>query len=388
MSDPKVEPEWIVVGKDDPEYVRGGLNRYVQGLAAGLRERDVPFNLEVVGHESVGEIVSPARGSVFRRTLHFFARGWDLGAGNPRVLNIHFALYGAPFLLGFRMRRAVRVLQNRAGENTRLLTHFHGPWAEEVAVAREGRRAMSYNLRRAIERFVLRNSDRVIVLSESFAEVAVERYSVDPTLVEVVPPGIDREWFRPLGPVVRTREEIRLVAVRRLTPRMGHIALLNLLEQLDFDIDGVQVHLEIIGTGDEAGAIAEWVRRNERADRVSILGSVADHVLRDAVASADASVIPTLELEGFGLVVLEAFASGTPVLSTGQGGLKQAMGPWASAPWIFSIDDAEAFSQSLRAAAELKRSVDGLHDLQGYAKSFRWDSAIESFERLAAEKGA
>ena len=70
--------------------------------------------------------------------------------------------------------------------------------------------------------------------------------------------------------------------------------------------------LLIAGDGPLAGALAERAARPPLAGRVRMLGRISDAELIDVYRAADVAVVPTLAVEGFGLVVLEAAACGTP----------------------------------------------------------------------------
>ena len=114
-----------------------------------------------------------------------------------------------------------------------------------------------------------------------------------------------------------------LLTVARLVARKGHLKVLEAL----VDLPGV--NYVIAGEGPERAAIETAVRRLGLADRVRLLGDVADEALPDIYRSADIFVMPTTKTkddrEGFGTVYLEAQLFGLPVIATKQPGVDEAI---------------------------------------------------------------
>lgn len=357
--------------------MQGGLNRYVSGLVDEFREQERPFEIHAVSSHLDSRYGSTRATSLLKRAWSFARTGWT-EAPRVDVVNVHFALYGLPYLVGNRLRIGF----SKRGA-PKVVVHFHGPWAEESRAAGEGRLVVSF--KRAVERIVLRQAQHVIVLSEEFQRVARESYRVPNGKLSVVPPGIDKRWFT-RGPedLSTHRDEVELVCVRRLTPRMGHIELLDLLESVDFKVDDRPIGLSIIGRGDQEGTLMTWVSAHAREDRVRILGSLTDEELISRLDAADVSVVPTLALEGFGLVVLEAMARGLPVVSTGQGGLREAMGPWGTQPYVFSLSSAEELTEGVRRAAADRENPHARANLITYAAGFSWSAVVQRLQEIVS----
>ena len=100
------------------------------------------------------------------------------------VVDSHFALYGLLPVLATRLR------------SKPLVVHFHGPWAEESRVAGQ-RSGVILSVKRLMEAALYGRATRLVTLSEAFKAILVERYRVDPSRVEVIPPGVDLDRFRP-----------------------------------------------------------------------------------------------------------------------------------------------------------------------------------------------
>ncbi|MBV8951583.1 MAG: glycosyltransferase family 4 protein [Actinobacteria bacterium] len=187
----------------------------------------------------------------------------------------------------------------------------------------------------AAGRRVLRRSSGVVAAGTYPARM-VERTARRGLRGVVVPPGVDVERFRPATgdderAAVRASfglaMERRLVlGVSRLVPRKGFDVLIDALTRLDDD-----VVLAIAGAGRDRRRLEARAARRGVAERVTFLGRVPDDELAGLYRSADVFAMPCrerwggLEAEGFGIVFLEAAASGLPVVAGRSGGAQEAV---------------------------------------------------------------
>lgn len=302
--------------------VSGGAERIFSELAAGLPEMKIQFVGAVAGRpelraESDGLIRSfaPEDSGTWTRLLG--ARRVltsMLQEEQPDVLASHFALYTLPILSKLAQQPFVM--------------HFHGPWAMESGV--EGGRALSVFAKRQIEHMVYSRADRAIVLSESFAALLHGRYGIPRERIRIVPGAVDLDRFN----VVQTRKEARdflgwpndrpiLFSVRRLVHRMGLQQLIDALPSVRQRVPDVL--LLLAGTGPLRSDLEQRVKELDLGQSVRFLGFISEELLPLAYRGADLSVVPTLALEGFGLVAAESLASGTPAMVTPVGGLPEVV---------------------------------------------------------------
>jgi glycosyltransferase involved in cell wall biosynthesis len=346
----------------------GGLNRYYRSLFEQLPEahgvvvgpsEDAPSSINVVGAAQL-----PIR------LLHFL-RAARRRAGGADVIDVHFALYAAaPLLTGSFGGRP-------------LVFHFHGPWAEENIAAGDSSRAR-FALRASLERRVLRRADAYVVLSSAFRRVLVERYRIRPWDVHVWDPGVALDVFTP-GDRALARERLGLdptafvaVCVRRLVPRMGIDGLLDAWGQIADALPG-RAELLLVGDGALRESLAERATRPPLAGSVRVLGRVSDKQLVNAYRAADAAVVPSASLEGFGLIVPEAAGCGTPSIVTDAGGLPEAtiaLDPSLVVP----AGDVEALGGRLRAAAA--GSLPTRQATRRFAEGYSWARLAERHRSL------
>jgi glycosyltransferase involved in cell wall biosynthesis len=294
----------------------GGLDRYYTDLIGHLPEATGV----VIGAAGVPPprvvAVSQHDRRLPTRILAFWRAARRVGA-NARVVDAHFALYAAaPVLIGG--------LRDKA-----LIIHFHGPWADEN-VARGDHSHLRRVARKRLETAVYRRADQVVVLSSAFRQVLVQGYRVSPWIINVVPPGIDLARFT-RGSRHESRRRLDIgdeafvaISVRRLTPRMGLELLIDAWCEARSRLPPASTLL-IAGDGPLRPELERRAAAQDAGGSIRILGRVTDARLTELYSAADVAVVPTLEYEGFGLVVLEAAACGTPTIVTDAGGLPEAI---------------------------------------------------------------
>lgn len=297
-----------------------GVNRFYFDLWRHLPERDMEFHGCVLGSDRVANETGGRVRAFAPETLGLASRllaarrtvSQLMDERRPALVASHFALFALPVL-------------DRLG-NMPLAVHFHGPWARESAV--EGGSRPSVALKRAIERLVYRRADRIIVLSRAFARELTESYGVREDRVRIVPGGVTVDAFSRQPPRREARVQLGwpvdrpiILSVRRLVKRVGLEDLVDAMRTVEARIPDAL--LMIAG----AGPLQETLARRVGGERqgVKLLGRVPDHLLPLAYRAADLTVVPSVALEGFGLVTLESLAAGTPVLVTPVGGLPEVV---------------------------------------------------------------
>lgn len=119
----------------------------------------------------------------------------------------------------------------------------------------------------------------------------------------------------PRAPGARSSRNIAYVG--RLARNKGVHVLVQALRSLPRDI-----HLDILGEGSEAGYLARLVSELDLGSRVRFHGWAEPEAVRDLLSRSACLVVPSLWPEPFGLVVLEAFSAGCPVVASDTGGLR------------------------------------------------------------------
>lgn len=313
-----------------------------------------------------------------------------LAAEGTDVLHLHqpLAAYGA--LLSPAARRLPSLysfyspapLEYRSRHG--MTRHHLGGWAGGLGVAALW----------AIERACVRRASLIHVLSDFSAGQLWKLYGVPAERIVKIAGAVDLERFRPAADRAAVRRELglradrpALLTVRNLEARMGLDGLLRAMAVLRLRAPGAL--LLIGGAGSLRGELEALTASLGLQEHVRFLGFVPDAVLPRYYQAADAFVLPTRELEGFGLVTVEALACGTPVVGTPVGATPEILGP-LSPSLIFRSLAPEEMADDLGGFLESKERDPAAGDrlrqaCRRYAESrFGWEREVGELEAALA----
>ena len=343
----------------------GGLDRYFFSLLGALPRFGVAARGLVVGDAAALPDVPGV--SCFAPEGTGLARRWSalrtaVGRALPQsdLVVSHFAPYAFPVLDRVRGRP--------------LVVHFHGPWATESAVEGAGRASVA--AKRLLERVVYARGSRFVVLSRAFGTILERGYGVPAEAIRIVPGGVDLGRFSALG----SRDEARralgwptgrpmVVTVRRLVRAKGLENLIDAVDALRRRVPDVLV--TVVGSGPLAEPLRARVASLGLERWVRFAGFVPEDRLAAVYRAADLFVVPTVALEGFGLVVVEALACGTPVLVTPVAGLPEVvtdLDPGLVLPGAGPAELAAGMAAALTGAQRLPNEA----ACRAYAQRFDW----------------
>jgi glycosyltransferase involved in cell wall biosynthesis len=280
-------------------------------------------------------------------------------------------------------------------KNIPLVYYFHSPWHEEFlikkrvkkGIMREWTKAIAY-LMRWIEKRMFLRSDRIIVLSQYIFHKVLEIHHFTKRKIIRIPGGVDLHHFHlPVGGKAAAKSIAGLplgktvfFTVRNLVPRMG-------LESLIGAFNGSETLrqkglLLIGGTGFLEDRLKTMVDDLNLKNSIRFLGHIPDNDLPGIYQAADFFVLPTEKLEGFGLVILEAMACGTPVLGTPVGAIPEVIGSFDKR----LIFDGMRWSDMRRKMEEVIEKPHGYHFApegcrKFVEKNFSWKKVASSFEK-------
>jgi len=287
----------VVIDADVLGRQRTGDETYVTGLLRELASSDLRFAAVTRHPELVPEGIEP---------IELQARS--------QVLRMSFSL---PRLLR-RLRPAVAHFQHSlplACPSPAVVTVHDLSFERDSSVM--GRRDRLI-FRTMVPRSV-RRAARVLAVSELTKRDLIDLYDIPEEKIVVTPNGVDPA-FTPEGP--KADAEAYALFVGALQPRKDAPAAIEALALLG---NGA---LRLVVVGQDKGGRAEAeraVERNGLAGRVKFRGHVPQQELAALYRGAACLVFPS-RYEGFGLPMLEAMASGTPVVATTAGALPEVAG--------------------------------------------------------------
>jgi glycosyltransferase involved in cell wall biosynthesis len=254
-----------------------------------------------------------------------------------------------------------------------LVVHFHGPWAAESRLAGSRGAGVKY----CLERLRYAGADRFVVLSRRFRELLVATYRVPERRVRVIPPGVDLQRFR-AAPA--PEDSSTVLCVRRLERRMGIDVLLDAWPAVRAAHPGAR--LVIVGTGSEEAFLRERAARPDIAGSARLIGRVDDDRLGSLYSEAAVTVVPSVALEGFGLIALESLAAGRPAVVTDCGGLPDAVRGLDPSLVVRPGDGAALAARIDRA---LCGDVPDPRRCRAHAETFSWRAVAEQHAELYRE---
>ncbi len=223
--------------------------------------------------------------------------------------------------------------------NTPFVHCFYSPWHEEYLIKKrnmKGETPWSAKIiaffMKLLEKRLLSKTIKVFVLSRYSAEQISAIHQLPQERVVMIPGGIDVNRFRlPEGGKGATKKSLDIpsdktafLTVRNLVPRMGIENLIEAFKQSD--VLRKKGLLLIGGEGLLKESLRAMVEEYDLKASVKFLGRISEEDLPRYYQAADFFVLPTRELEGFGLVILEAMACGIPVLGTPVGAIPETIG--------------------------------------------------------------
>jgi glycosyltransferase involved in cell wall biosynthesis len=192
------------------------------------------------------------------------------------------------------------------------------------------RRQANLRARQSVERVVMSRCHRVAVLSQFMRQRVMGTHGISSDDIALIPGAVDPHAFVPLEDRRLAQAALNLpdnrmilFTVRNLVPRMGLENLLCAIEMLNSTQH--KLMLVIGGEGPLHAQLQADIRRKRLGHVVRLIGFVPESQLGHYYQAADLVLIPSLQLEGFGLVMVEAMACGTPVLGTPVGAIPEIL---------------------------------------------------------------
>lgn len=287
-----------------------------------------------------------------------------------------------------------------------VIYYFHSPWSSEHELKR-GIESMSFWnpmkplalleswFRKRHERSYLLTASGIVTLSEYMAGKMLEVHgekTMETIKRSVIPGGVDREIFHPVASInerndIRTRlslptDAFVIISSRRMIPRTGLDMLIQAFANFADDIKDKSL-LVLTGDGPLMTNLKEFTAELGVERSVIFTGHVPEPVLAEHYRCADLFVMPTRELEGFGLSTVEAMASGLPVIGTNIGGTPEILSR-ISRDLIIKEPTMEAIFEKIAEFAAMD-DLDGWREcsMKAVEERHTWKAHVDSFLNFA-----
>jgi glycogen(starch) synthase len=339
----------LIVTWEYPPIVEGGLARHARKLAEQLAADGLDVHVLTRGgadsparEERGGVVVHRVREPGYPPDLTDFI-SWvrqlneDLMTlGRALAQELQFDLvHGHDWLVAVASKRLADAMQ-RPLVTTVHATEFgrHQGW---VHVAPQS------DIHRT-ERWMVHAADQVIVCSHYMRGHVADIFDVEESRIAVIPNGIDPEDLQHSGDLdaLRARfaqpHERLVLLVGRLVYEKGFQVALDALPDVIEHVGDLR--FLVAGSGTADAELRAQTTRLGLDEHGTFLGWIGDDALHSLYRIADLTVVPSL-YEPFGLVALEAMASGCPCIVADTGGLREVVPPGERVGLRFNGGDAE-----------------------------------------------
>jgi phosphatidylinositol alpha-1,6-mannosyltransferase len=366
----------LVVTNDFPPR-QGGIQTFLYELVRRLP----PEQLAVYAsdHPAAAAFDSQLSFPVFRHPTGLLVPS---PAARRRVLQARAELGASSIWFGAAAPLGLLAAPLRAAGARRLVATTHG---------HEAGWAMLPGARQALRR-IAAGVDVLTYLGE-YTRRRLAAVVGDRTDLQRLTPGVDLDTFNPTisGEPVRERYGLTdrpvVVCVSRLVPRKGQDVLIRALPAVREQVPGAC--LLIVGGGRYEQRLRRLADHHGIADEVVFTGPVAFDELPRHFAAGDVFAMPCrtrrlgLDVEGLGMVFLEASASGLPVLAGDSGGAPDAVRAGVTGEVVPGADVAAVASQLTSLLTDRPRAeAMGRAGRQWTEQAWRWDSIADRLAGL------
>jgi len=358
-------------------------------MVAGGAERCVVEHLKRLSRER------------FRVELGLFAPDGPLRAEVPDDVPVHHVRGGRPSNLLARTWSLRRLIADRGYD----LVVSHLAEADTIslrALRRRSRgvprvcfihfdvagrrlRATRMRVQKRLARRLYGRAHRIVCLTRRTADWIAEACAVEAERIRVIPNGLDHQGVRALAgepPPAWPAPGLRLLALGRLVGQKGFDILLDAFARAR--ARGLEASLLVLGEGERRRELERQAGELQVRDVVSLPGHAANPY--PALRAADAFVLSS-RWEGFGLVVLEAMALGTPVVSTDcRSGPREILD---GTGLLVPPEDPGALADALlEIAADPERRARLAEQARARSLDFDWDAILPQIEEVYLEAAA
>ncbi len=389
-------PRILILSWEYPPIVAGGLARHVHKLSEALAAQGVEVHVLTRGARD--HVAEELRGGVHIHRVAEDPMPRDLDAFVAWVEGMNSHMHAAGRQLGKRL--AFDVVHGHdwlvAGAAAGLAERLRCPYLTTIHATEYGRHQgwvdkhpQSYI--HGIETWMARRADHVITCSHYMRGHVADVYEIDERRVTVIPNGIDPADLQPVADLDELRARFatpadRLVLlVGRLVYEKGFQIALDALPQVIRRAG--RVRFLIAGSGTHQAELEQQARRLGLMRHGTFLGWIGDDVLHSLYRIADLCVVPSI-YEPFGLVALEAMASGCPCIVADTGGLREVV-PDNDAGLRFRSRDPRALARMMQRVltdGALRERL--VAEASAHVLRFDWADVAEQTATVYATLGA
>ncbi len=322
-----------------PEYfpISGGTGAYVYYLSHSLQK--LGHNVHVVARDNQDseKVVNGINVHYIKGVGNALTRYWRFARSASKKIEelnnkIGFDVIHAnlPLVPSFAIPK---------NASKALVCAVHSTWkGEAIVTKRDNPKNLNPNeksmlrfnyLLRSYEKKLMNRSDALIAVSKYTVDELTELYGIDEKKIHVIYNGVDVQKFKPRPDRTELRREFGLenekkivLFVGRLYHRKGLEILLRSIPPLLQEFSDVKFVISGTGFKEKEESLRNLTKQLDIEDHVTFRGYVPDEKLPNLYSASDIFVLPAI-YENFPFAILEAQATGLPVISTKVGGIPE-----------------------------------------------------------------
>jgi N-acetyl sugar amidotransferase len=163
---------------------------------------------------------------------------------------------------------------------------------------------------------VFKNAQNSIVVSNFFKNELVKKFSIETNNLSVIHNNVNPIFFQPPSAIIEKNPFV-FINIGGLVPVKNHKLLIDAFEIVADKYP--EIILRIVGDGPQRKSLDEYIKNKKIENRVFLLGGLNREEVKKEIDRANA-LISTSHIETFGINIIEALASGKPVIATDSGG--------------------------------------------------------------------
>nr|PZN09666.1 MAG: GlcNAc transferase [Caldicoprobacter oshimai] len=202
---------------------------------------------------------------------------------------------------------------------------------------------------------VVRVAEKVVVPSEFFKDVVIQKLGVSPDKIIVYPSGgINTEIFKYEKKDLNDEGDFVLGYVSRIDYEKGCHIFVEVVRKLVQVLPHIKIKGIMIGDGKDKDECLKLIREYNLNENIEYLGALPQREIARYYPKFDLFVFPTRLNESLGLVGLEAMACGTPVVASAVGGPKTYIEQGQNG-YLVDVDDVDGFVRAICHYVELSK---------------------------------
>lgn len=227
---------------------------------------------------------------------------------------------------------------------------------------------------------VLSSSSKIVVPSGDYVDLVNKKYAISKDKICKVPNGVDLNNFKSLPN--KQNDPIRLLYVGRLS-KQKNIPLLIRTFKIVTEKINKNIELDIVGEGEEKSKIIAMITAENLEKKVNLHGELRGGRLYEKYSNSDIFIL-TSDYESFGMVLIEAMASGLPIIATNIPALRNVVEN--NKTGLLVKPEPEDLAKALEKLINdplLKEKLisNGLEEV----KKYKWDDIAKKFEDIYEE---